>query len=105
MEHDWQACTENAIAWARRYLGESSCTTRCLAFVEDAYERPNRLEIFGGGFARESAELYAARWIGGTPVQRIFEGCRPKDWTAEGDAPTAAVRMQAARFGNGAASD
>jgi cell wall-associated NlpC family hydrolase len=31
---------------------------RCLAFVEDAYERPNGIEIFGGDNAAESAERY-----------------------------------------------
>ncbi|MYV59024.1 hypothetical protein GTW37_05035 [Streptomyces sp. SID4931] len=42
---------------------------------------------------------------GWTPVQRVLEGCRqPKDWTPEGDAVTAARRMQAARFGDGTAA-
>ncbi|MGA5194028.1 NlpC/P60 family protein [Streptomyces exfoliatus] len=169
MEHDWQVYADNAIAWARQRLGSTAYTSRCLAFVEDAYERPNHLEIFGGDFARESAELYAAqnnsgtpptgafvfydntgellgrrqnwghvglcigdgqvihawdrvridhyleiqnlvtpsgwdslRWIGWAPIQRIFQGCQPKDWTATGDAAAAAQRMQAARFGDGA---
>jgi cell wall-associated NlpC family hydrolase len=31
---------------------------RCLAFVEDAYERGNGIEVFGGSSAQESAELY-----------------------------------------------
>lgn len=171
MEHDWQSYVENAIAWARGHLESTAYTSRCLAFVEDAYERPNHLEIFGGDFARESAELYAAqdntgvpptgafafydnngellgrrqnwghvglcigggqvihawsqvridhyleiqslvgpsgwdapRWIGWTPVQRIFQGCQPKDWTAAGDAATSAQRMQEARFGDGTAA-
>ncbi|MFE2289921.1 hypothetical protein [Streptomyces sp. NPDC059452] len=170
MEHDVPTCTENAIAWARRHLGATSYASRCLAFVEDAYERPNHLEIFGGDFAAESAGLYAAqdnggvppvgafvfydysgemlgrarnwghvglcvgdglvihawsdvridhylevpglagppgwdapRWTGWTSAQRILQGCRPKDWTPEGDAATAARRMQAARFGEGTA--
>ncbi|MDT9682865.1 hypothetical protein RND61_12395 [Streptomyces sp. TRM76323] len=171
MEHDWQTCVENAVAWARGHLGETSYASRCLAFVEDAYERSNHLEVFGGDFARESAELYAAqdntgtppigafvfydtsgelfgqrrnwghvglslgdgrvihawdrvridhyldvqdlgvppgwdapRWIGWTPVQRVFQGCRPRDWSAVGDAAAAARRMQAARFGPGTAT-
>jgi cell wall-associated NlpC family hydrolase len=168
MEHDWQVCTDNAIAWARQRLGSTAYASRCLAFVEDAYERPNHLEVFGGDFAHESAELYGARnntgtpptgafvfydntgelfglrqnwghvglcigdgqvvhawdrvridhclavqnlrgpsgwdaprWVGWTPIQRIFEGCRPKDWTAVGEPEAAAQRMQAARFGDG----
>jgi hypothetical protein len=43
----------------------------------------------------------APRWVGWTPIQRIFEGCRPKDWTAVGEPEAAAQRMQAARFGDG----
>jgi cell wall-associated NlpC family hydrolase len=31
---------------------------RCLAFVEDAYERPNGIEIFGAGSAAASAKQY-----------------------------------------------
>jgi len=30
----------------------------CLAFVEDALERSNEIEIFGGDTAKESADLY-----------------------------------------------
>ncbi|MFE2290542.1 hypothetical protein [Streptomyces sp. NPDC059452] len=37
--------TENAIAWARQHLGTASYASRCLAFVEDAYERANGLEL------------------------------------------------------------
>ncbi|MEV5615168.1 MULTISPECIES: hypothetical protein [Streptomyces] len=73
------ARTENAIAWARQHLGTESYASRCLAFVEDAYERPNELELFGGDCA---AELYAARE----------------------NAAAAARRMQAARFGDGTAA-
>ncbi|MFJ9553583.1 hypothetical protein ACIRPH_07190 [Nocardiopsis sp. NPDC101807] len=168
MEHDWQVRADNAIAWARRRLGSTAYTSRCLAFVEDAYERSNGVEIFGGDSAGESAEIYAVRdntgtpafgafafydstgelfgrrrnwghvglcvgdgqvvhawdrvridhyleipdlvappgwdaprWLGWTPVQRIFRGFRPKDWEAAGDAPAAARRMQATRFGDG----
>ncbi|MEQ4609398.1 hypothetical protein ACFYX6_01350 [Streptomyces bacillaris] len=50
--------------------------------MEDAYERPNELELFGGDCAAESAELYAARE----------------------NAAAAARRMQAARFGDGTAA-
>ncbi|MGW5800824.1 hypothetical protein ACWFQ7_13085 [Streptomyces bacillaris] len=76
------ARTEKAIAWARQHLGTESYASRCLAFVEDAYERPNELELFGGDFAAESAELYSARE----------------------NAAAAARRMQAARFGDGTAA-
>ncbi|MER5295195.1 hypothetical protein ABT382_24455 [Streptomyces pharetrae] len=166
MEPDQRTCVDNAIAWARNRLGTTSYTSRCLAFVEDAYERSNRLEVFAGDFAAESAELYAARdntgvppagafvfydttgtlfgrrrnwghvglslgdgrvvhawdrvridsyvevqsltgppgwdspaFAGWTPVQRILQGCRPKDWPTEEDAAVEAERMQRDRFG------
>jgi cell wall-associated NlpC family hydrolase len=72
VELNWQTCTDNAIAWARRHLGSTDYTTRCLAFVEDAYERPNHVEIFGGDFAAESASVYAARDHTGTPPAGSF---------------------------------
>ncbi|MEW9508617.1 hypothetical protein [Streptomyces bacillaris] len=40
-------------------------------------------------------------WACWTPTERILRGCRPKDWSPEGDAVAAARRMQAARFGDG----
>ena len=48
-----------AVAWALGRVGERTYPLRCLAFVEDAYERPNEIEIFGGDSAAESAERYA----------------------------------------------
>lgn len=51
---------DNAVAWARARLGSTSYATRCLAFVEDAIERANGIEIFGGDDAHESAVLYGA---------------------------------------------
>lgn len=49
---------DNAIAWARRQLGRDDYGFRCLAFVEDAYEQANTIEIFGGSSAKESADEY-----------------------------------------------
>ncbi|CAM5327498.1 hypothetical protein SGLAM104S_04339 [Streptomyces glaucescens] len=72
MEPDQRTCVDNAIAWARNRLGTTSYTSRCLAFVEDAYERSNRLEVFAGDFAAESAELYAARDNTGVPPAGAF---------------------------------
>ncbi|TDC61321.1 hypothetical protein [Streptomyces hainanensis] len=72
MDQDWQGCVENAVGWARGHLGSTAYASRCLAFVEDAYERPNHLEVFGGDFARESAELYAARDNTGVPPAGAF---------------------------------
>ena len=47
-----------AIDWALGRLGDRGYALRCLAFVEDAYERANGIEVFGGSSATESAELY-----------------------------------------------
>jgi cell wall-associated NlpC family hydrolase len=51
---------DSAVAWALARLGSEDHTLRCLAFVEDAYERPNGIEVFGADSARESATLYRA---------------------------------------------
>ncbi|WP_125776805.1 NlpC/P60 family protein [Antribacter gilvus] len=72
MEHDWQRYIDNAVAWAHAALGSTAYTTRCLAFVEDAYERSNEVEVFGGDSARESAELYAAHESSGEPPRGAF---------------------------------
>ncbi|MDF2581303.1 MAG: hypothetical protein K0S49_2882 [Microbacterium sp.] len=59
MTFDVETCGSNAVAWALGHAGSTTYTTRCLAFVEDAIERSNDLEMFGGDDAAESARLYA----------------------------------------------
>jgi cell wall-associated NlpC family hydrolase len=54
-------CVERAIAWAMERVGSADYALRCLSFVEDAYERPNDIEVFGGDSATESADRYAVR--------------------------------------------
>lgn len=39
---------ESAICWAKERLGSQEYPLRCLAFVEDAYERSNGIEMWGG---------------------------------------------------------
>lgn len=51
---------DRAIAWATARLGNPDYAFRCLAFVEDAYEAGNAIEIFGGSTAKESADEYAS---------------------------------------------
>ncbi len=51
---------ERAIRWAMPLVGKSGYAGRCLAFVEDAIEQANSLEIFGGDCAAESADIYEA---------------------------------------------
>lgn len=51
---------DNAITWAVAQEGSPEYCLICLAFVEDALERSNNIEVFGGDYAAESAEIYEA---------------------------------------------
>lgn len=55
-----QLVAERAVAWALERVGSLDYALRCLSFVEDAYERPNGIEVYGGDCARESAARYGA---------------------------------------------
>lgn len=63
---------ENAITWARERIGSTEYCLQCLAFMEDALERSNGIEIFGGNWAEESAELYGAGDNTGQPPRGAF---------------------------------
>lgn len=58
---DQAAAAAAAVAWAVARVGDAGYALRCLAFVEDAYERANEIEVFGGDSAAESAALYGLR--------------------------------------------
>lgn len=60
MEENHNKYADNAIKWAKGHLNSKEYCYRCLAFVEDALERSNNIEIFGGDTAKESADLYEA---------------------------------------------
>ena len=62
----------NAIRWAQEHLGSTDYPFLCLAFVEDAYEQSNHVEIFGGSSAKESAEMYEAIQNTGVPPLGAF---------------------------------
>lgn len=62
----------NALAWAQLRLDATDYGTRCLAFVEDALERSNAIEIFGGDYAAESARQYGAAENSGVPPLGAF---------------------------------
>ena len=47
------------ISWAEEKLGSREYAGWCLPFIEDALEKSNGIEIFGGDSAKESALLYA----------------------------------------------
>ncbi len=63
---------ENAINWAKGKIGLYEYPFKCLAFVEDAYEESNNIEIFGGSSAKESAEKYEAFKNTGFPPLGAF---------------------------------
>ncbi|WP_197035462.1 NlpC/P60 family protein [Paenibacillus sp. UNC451MF] len=63
---------DQAIQWALGKVGSTEYRLRCLAFVEDAYEQGNRIEIFGGSNAKESADMYEAWRNTTTPPKGSF---------------------------------
>lgn len=63
---------ERAVAWALQREGSTDYALRCLAFVEDAYEQANQIEVFGGDSARESADLYGVEGSAGEPPAGAF---------------------------------
>lgn len=78
-----------ALRWAETNLGSTDYRLRCLAFVEDAYERANAIELFGGSSATESAHAYAAADNVLLPPPAgafVFYACaglvdaQPRDW-------------------------
>ncbi|NTU63498.1 MAG: hypothetical protein HGB05_08855 [Chloroflexi bacterium] len=77
MNEDFSAYIANAIRWAQEHLGATEYAGRCLSFVEDAYEKGNHIEIFGGSSAQESADEYGAAQNRGEPPigAFVFYGC------------------------------
>jgi hypothetical protein len=64
--------TENMIRFAESKLGSSEYAGWCLAFIEDALEISNHIEIYGGDSARESYEMYKDALRGGVPERGAF---------------------------------
>lgn len=77
MNGDFSKYIDNAIRWAQERLGSTDYRFLCLAFLEDAYERSNQVEIFGGSSAKESADEYGAKNnTGGPPLGAfVFYDC------------------------------
>jgi hypothetical protein len=77
MNEDFETYIANAIRWAKGHLGSTDYPFLCLAFVEDAYEESNHVEIFGGSSAKESADEYgAAQNIDEPPIDAfVFYDC------------------------------
>ncbi len=88
MEANFETYTANATRWAQEHLGSMDYPFLCLAFVEDAYEESNHVEIFGGSSAQESADEYGAVQNQGEPSLGLFVfyacagpvGDEIKDW-------------------------
>ena len=71
-----QRPARHAREWALRQLGSEAYPYLCLAFVEDAYEMGNAIEIFGGSTAKESADLYGVKQDGDPPFGSfVFYDC------------------------------
>ena len=78
---------ENAIKWALDNKDRKDYQFKCLAFVEDAYEQGNSIEMFGGSTATESAQKYGFNSIGHPPkgsfvfygTTGLIDGVK-KDW-------------------------
>ncbi|MCR5794647.1 MAG: hypothetical protein K6G61_04795 [Solobacterium sp.] len=64
--------TENMIRWAESRLGSTEYAGWCLAFIEDALEISNHIEIYGGDSAKESCELYRDALRDGIPERGAF---------------------------------
>ena len=64
--------TENMIRWAESKLGSTEYAGWCLAFIEDALEISNHIEIYGGDSAKESCGMYKDALRGGVPERGSF---------------------------------
>jgi cell wall-associated NlpC family hydrolase len=72
MNQNFRPYIENALKWAEEQLDSEAYPFRCLAFVEDAYEISNGIEIFGGSSAKESAEEYGTQTMPLIPPRGTF---------------------------------
>jgi len=60
------------IDWAQKRLGDTTYAGWCLSFIEDALEKSNNIEIFGGDCAKKSARMYADSIKKGVPERGSF---------------------------------
>jgi hypothetical protein len=72
MSVEFETYIANATRWAQEHIGATEYAGRCLSFVEDAYEKGNHVEIFGGSSAQESADEYGAAQNTGEPPLGAF---------------------------------
>ena len=70
--YQMEKLTENMIRFAESKLGSKEYAGWCLAFIEDALEISNHIEVFGGDSAKESCELYKDALRDGVPERGAF---------------------------------
>ena len=63
---------DNMITWAESRIGNPDYAGWCLSFIEDALEKSNDIEIFGGDSAKESCEMYQDALHTGIPEKGAF---------------------------------
>lgn len=68
---------EHALTWAQTQLGSPIYAGRCLAFVEDCFERSNAIEVNGYPSAQEAADGYGVLVIADPPPRGalVFYTC------------------------------
>lgn len=66
------AMISNMISWAESRIGNTDYAGWCLSFIEDALEKSNDIEIFGGDCAKESCEMYHDALLTGLPEKGAF---------------------------------
>ena len=74
---DMVTMINHALTWATTKLGSTVYAGRCLAFVEDCFERSNNIEVNGYPSAQEAADGYGVLGVGGSPPRGalVFYTC------------------------------
>jgi cell wall-associated NlpC family hydrolase len=63
---------ENALEWALSKMGSTEYTTKCLGFIEDAYEVSNNIWLDGYSSAKEEADAFCVKSSEETPPRGAF---------------------------------
>jgi cell wall-associated NlpC family hydrolase len=72
MPSEIETFIERACQWAMTQVGSTAYPFLCLAFVEDAYERSNNIELDGYADAKEAADAYGAQEHQGAAPKGTF---------------------------------
>jgi len=103
MQDQFSLIAARSIVWAQQRLGSPAYATRCLAFVEDAVERPNdrihawdrvRIDPHRDVERLSPAPGWSApRWWGWVPLGDVLKTARPRVWGAD-ETPEATTERQ-----------